>query len=612
VPLPLERYALIGDTQTAGLVGDDGSLDWLCLPRFDSGACFAALLGDERHGFWRLAPAGEVRRVTRRYRPGTLVLETEFETPEGTVRVVDCMPPRGREPDLARLVQGVEGRVAMRAELAIRFDYGHIVPWVRQRAGWLHAVGGPDALWLSGDVMLHGEDLRSVAEFSVAAGQEAGFVLAWTASHAEPPDPMDARRLVDDATGWWTAWSERCTYDGRFAGDVLGSLVALKALTFAPSGGIVAAPTTSLPEELGGVRNWDYRFCWIRDAAYTLMALLQGGYTQEAEAWRDWLLRAVAGQPEAMRIMYGCAGERRLPELTLDWLPGYEGSAPVRIGNGAATQVQIDVYGELMDASHEGRAAGLAPDAWAWGLQRELMDFLEGAWREPDEGIWEVCGGRQHFVHSKVMAWVAFDRAVRAVEQFGLDGPVERWRARREDIHREVLREGFDAERGTFTRAYGSRELDAALLLIGLVGFLPPTDERVRGTVAAVQRELSEDGLLLRYRTGDGADGLPGREGAFLPCSFWLVDNLALTGRTEEAHALFDRLRGLRNDVGLLSEEYDTRAAAGGQLPPGLVARRPDQQRSHPLRRRRPAPAQDPTRPRGRMIREGLPRGDSG
>jgi GH15 family glucan-1,4-alpha-glucosidase len=402
--------------------------------------------------------------------------------------------------------------------------------------------------------------LTSVAEFSIGAGEEIGFVLAWTSSYEDPPRHEDAGRLVADATPWWTEWSGACAYEGRWREDVLTSLVTLKALTFAPSGGIVAAPTTSLPEELGGVRNWDYRFCWIRDAAFTLMALLQGGYLREAEAWRDWLLRAVAAQPEAMQIMYGCAGERRLPEHTLDWLPGYQGAAPVRVGNGAAGQLQLDVYGELMDASYQARAAGLAPDDWAWNLQKALLDHLEGKWREPDEGIWEVRGGRQHFVHSKVMAWVAFDRAVRAVERFGRDDPTERWQARREEIHREVLREGFDRERGTFTRAYGSRELDGALLMIGLVGFLPPGDERIRGTVDAIQRELCEDGLVLRYRTEDGGDGLPGREGAFLPCSFWLVDNLALMGRSQDALALFERLRGLCNDVGLTSEEYDPAA----------------------------------------------------
>jgi GH15 family glucan-1,4-alpha-glucosidase len=560
VPLALERYALIGDTQTAGLVGDDGSIDWLCLPRFDSGACFAALLGDERHGRWRMAPAGPVRRVHRRYRPGTLVLETEFETDDGVVRVVDCMPPRGREPDVARLVQGVRGRVPMRAELIIRFDCGAIVPWTRQTDGWLHAVAAPDALWLSSDVPHRGEDLATVADFTLGAGEEAGFVLAWTPAHGDPPEPGDARRLVADAGAWWAEWSGRSSYRGHWQQDVTGSLVALKALTFAPSGGIVAAPTTSLPEELGGVRNWDYRYCWIRDAAFTLMALLQGGYVQEAGAWRDWLLRAVAGTPHAMQIMYGCAGERRLPERTLDWLPGYEGSAPVRVGNAAAGQLQLDVYGELMDAAHEARVAGLGPDTWAWGLQRELLDFLEGNWRAPDEGIWEVRSDRRQFVHSKVMAWVAFDRAVRAVERFGHEGPLERWQAQREEIRREVLREGYDATRRTFRRAYGSEELDGALLVIPLVGFLRPTDERVRGTVEAVQRELCDDGFVLRYRTGDGSDGLPGREGAFLPCSFWLVENLALMGRVQDAIALFERLRGLCNDVGLLSEEYDPAA----------------------------------------------------
>ncbi len=560
VPLRIEDYALIGDTETGALVGLDGSIDWLCLPRFDAPACFAGLLGGPQHGRWMISPAGGVRRVERRYRPGTLVLETLWETDDGVVRVVDCMPPRDLIPDVLRLVEGVSGRVPMRMELIVRFDYGAIVPWVRRHEQYLEAVAGPDALRLRTPVELRGENLTTVAEFAVRQGDVVPFGLSWHASHEQPPPVRDPARSVQATQRWWEAWSGRCTYDGGYAEPVSQSLRTLKALTYRPTGGIVAALTTSLPEQLGGVRNWDYRFCWLRDATFTLLSLLAAGYTEEAERWRDWLLRAVAGQPEAMQIMYGPAGERRLPELELPWLPGYERSAPVRIGNGAAQQFQLDVYGELMDSLHDARDAGIDPDPAAWGLQVKLMEFLETAWRREDEGIWEVRGPRRDFVHSKVMAWVAFDRAVKAVERFGLEGPADRWRALREQVHAEVCRDGFDAERATFTQSYGSRQLDASLLMIPLVGFLAPDDPRVDGTVRAIERELVEDGFVMRYPTQPDVDGLPPGEGAFLPCSFWLVDCLALTGRRSEALALYDRLLELRNDVGLLSEEYDPHA----------------------------------------------------
>jgi GH15 family glucan-1,4-alpha-glucosidase len=448
----------------------------------------------------------------------------------------------------------------MRMELVIRFDYGSVVPWVRRRDGRLYAVAGPDALWLQSDVKVRGENLRTVGEFAVAAGEAAGFVLSWELSYARPAPKRGAAAAVRETTLWWEEWSGRCTYDGPHRDAVMGSLITLKALTYAPSGGIVAAPTTSLPEQLGGPRNWDYRYCWVRDATFTLMALMEGGYLDEARAWRDWLLRAVAAQPTVMRILYGPSGERRLPEQQLDWLPGYEGSAPVRVGNAASEQFQLDVYGELFDALHQARVSGLEDEAPAWEMQRVLLDFLEGAWRQPDDGIWEMRSARQDFVHSKVMAWVAFDRAVRTVERFGSDGPVDRWRAQRAALRDEILRRGFDADRNTFVQAYGSTALDGALLMLPLVGFLPVDDPRVGGTVDAIQRELVEDGFVLRYRTEHTDDGLPGSEGAFLPCTFWLVQCLGLLGRREEAATLFDHLLALRNDVGLLSEEYDTRA----------------------------------------------------
>ena len=554
----LEDYALIGDTQTAALVGRDGSMDWLCLPRFDAGACFARLLGDERNGRWSLAPAGEVTGVRRRYRGDTLVLETEFTTPEGVVRVVDCMPPRRDDPDVVRLVEGVAGRVPMRCELVVRFGYGRSVPWVRRLDGVLVAVAGPDALVLDTPVETYGEDLTTLAEFTVGAGESVPFVLEWHPSHRSwSGRRRDAAREVADTEAWWSAWVGGCRYDGGWRDAVVRSLLTLKALTFEPTGGIVAAPTTSLPEALGGVRNWDYRFCWVRDATLTLYALLSAGFEAEAVAWRDWLLRAVAGRPAEMQIMYGVAGERLLPEVELGWLAGYEGSRPVRIGNAAVDQFQLDVYGEVMDALHQARRVGIAPDESSWALQRGLMDFLESSWREPDEGIWEVRGPRRHFTHSKVMAWVAADRAVKAVDHFHLDGPRDRWAALRDEIKAEVCAKGYDGDRRTFTQSYGSRELDASLLLIPQVGFLPPTDERVVGTVAAIERELCEDGFVHRYPAAEAVDGLPPGEGAFLACTFWLADALALTGRRDRAVATFERLLDLRNDVGLLAEEYD-------------------------------------------------------
>jgi GH15 family glucan-1,4-alpha-glucosidase len=559
MPRPIEDYALIGDTQTAALVGRDGSIDWLCLPRFDSPACFAALLGDESHGRWLLAPNEEVRKTERRYRPGTLVLETDFHTAGGVLQVVDSMPIRDEAPDITRVARCVEGRVAVRMELVLRFDFGRSVPWVQRATDGdgLTATAGPDAVHLIPGRPTYGRDLTTVAEFELDEGDEVPWVLTWYPSHEPEPKPVDAVAATADTTAWWEEWTARSHTKGRHRDLVQRSLITLKALTFAPTGGIVAAPTTSLPEFIGGQRNWDYRFCWVRDATLVLQALMGAGYMDEAVAWRDWLLRAVAGSPSEMQIMYGPAGERRLTELELPWLPGYENSAPVRIGNAASDQFQLDVYGELMDALTQAADGGIEADEDAWRLQVALMEYLEGAWDEPDEGIWEMRGERRAFVHSRVMAWVAFDRAVRMVEQHGRDGPADRWRAQRDAVHREVCKRGWDPERNTFTQSYGSRGLDAATLLIPAVGFLPPDDERVAGTVEAIQRELCRDGFVLRYDTTQAADGLPPGEGAFLPCSFWLADALTLIGRYDEARELFDRLAGLANDVGLLAEEYD-------------------------------------------------------
>lgn len=555
--LPIEDYGLIGDTHTAALVGRNGSIDWLCLPRFDSGACFAALLGESRHGHWIISPATPAQATGRRYRPHTLILETDFETAEGAVRVIDFMTLRSGEPDVIRIVEGVRGEVPMEMELVIRFDYGSVVPWVRTIDGHLQAVAGPDALSLWTAIPTHGRDLTTRADFLVREGEQISFLMMWYPSHTKPPEPFDAVEALHETEQWWRDWSGRCTYTGPWRDQVERSLITIKALTYAPTGGIVAAPTTSLPEKIGGVRNWDYRYCWLRDATYSLYALMIGGYTGEAIAWRDWLLRAVAGDPSTLHIMYGLEGSRRLPELELPWLPGYEGSRPVRTGNAAVNQLQLDVYGEVMDALHLSRRAGIEPDAASWALQRALVTFLEHAWSQPDEGIWEVRGPRRHFTHSKVMAWVAFDRAVKAVERYGLDGPVDRWRQLRAQVHQQVCQRGFDAERNTFTQYFGSRELDASLLMVPLVGFLPADDPRVIGTVQAVERELLHNGYVQRYQTLEHIDGLPPGEGAFLACTFWLADNYELQGRHREAHDLFDRLLALCNDLGLLAEEYD-------------------------------------------------------
>jgi GH15 family glucan-1,4-alpha-glucosidase len=617
MPGMIEDYALIGDMQSAALISRDGSVDWLCVPRFDSPACFAALLGDDRHGHWSLAPAAvaeavdnvdgssgpktspapqpgqsepsepqsgkpgsgqpqlprpgqpqticEGIEVTRRYRGDTLILETEWHTPSGDIRVTDFMPPRdGQPPVLVRIVEGLSGSVDVSCVYRVRFGYGQVTPWVRRADSCLLAVAGPDSLWLDTPVTLTGRSFAHEATFTVRAGERVPFVLAWVPSHESAPDRCDALQAAEATQRYWDEWVSRCTYHGTYREAVVRSLITLKALTFQPTGGIVAAATTSLPEDLGGVRNWDYRYCWLRDATITLEALLRTGYTGEASAWRAWLARAVAGDPGAVQIMYGVAGERRLEEWEADWLPGYENSAPVRIGNAAVNQRQLDVYGEVIDALSLGRATGLGVDRHAWSLQRALLLFLEKHWDEPDEGIWEVRGPRQHFVHSKVMAWVAFDRAVTAVKN-GMDGPAGRWQGIRDQIHREVCEKGYDAQRGAFMQYYGSSQLDAAVLLIPEVGFLPPDDPRVVSTVRAVQRELMSGGLVRRYQLAaagsgqQGPDGLPGSEGAFLACSFWLANALQMIGQDDEATELFERLLSLRNDLGLLSEEYDPR-----------------------------------------------------
>ncbi|CAN5898121.1 glycoside hydrolase family 15 protein [soil metagenome] len=571
MPLPIADYALIGDGHTAALVGLDGSIDWLCLPRFDSGACFAALLGNPGHGRWLIAPKGGVSRTRRRYREGTLVLETDFETESGAVRVIDCMPLSNERWDVLRIVEGLRGRVQMHMELIIRFDYGAIVPWVHRGEGTLFATAGPDTIELHTPVHTRGEHMTSTAGFEVGAGERVPFVLNYRPSH-EPAQPtIDAEHALAQTQSRWCEWARRCSYQGRWREPVLRSLLTLKALIYEPTGGIVAAPTTSLPEQPGGVRNWDYRYCWLRDATFTLNALLLAGYSEEALAWQGWLLRAVAGSPADMQILYSVTGERRLEETELEWLPGYGHAAPVRVGNAAATQFQLDVYGEVMDTLHLARAAGQTPQPHAWRIQCALLAFLETHWRDPDEGIWEVRGPRRHFTHSKVMAWVAFDRGVKAVERYGLDGPIEAWRRTRDEIHAQVCEAGFDAARNSFVQHYDSSALDASLLLIPLVGFLPPDDPRVHGTIAAIERELVVDGLVLRYATATGIDSLPPGEGVFLPCSFWLADSLAVTGRHAEAEALFERLLALRNDVGLLSEEFDPRTGLmQGNFPQAL------------------------------------------
>ncbi|MBO3748702.1 glycoside hydrolase family 15 protein [Streptosporangiaceae bacterium NEAU-GS5] len=557
----IEDYALIGDMQSAALVGRDGSVDWLCLPRFDSPSCFGALLGGAESGRWRLGPAHGGLSTSRRYRGDTLILETVWDSPSGTVRIVDFMPPRQINPDLVRIVEGVSGSVDMSTEIRIRFDYGQIVPWVRRLGDSIQAVGGPDATWLRSPVDLKGGDYRHTAHFRVSAGDRVPFVFTWHPSHQPEPARIDPFEQLAETEQMWLEWSATYKGDGPWRDAVMRSLITLKALTYAPTGGIVAAPTTSLPEDLGGVRNWDYRFCWLRDATMILDALTQAGYLDEALAWREWLLRAIAGRPQDLQIMYGVAGERRLSESILGWLNGYEDSRPVRIGNGAATQLQLDVYGEVINSLYMSRKIGLPPSLPAWKLVRKLLDFLESSWDQPDEGLWEVRGPRRHFVHSKIMAWVGVDRAIRAVHDFGRTGPVDRWRALRRRIHAEVLEKGYDPVRNTFTQAYGSEELDASLLLMPTMQFLPPEDPRVIGTVAAIERELLSDGFVLRYpiASDNDVDGLPGGEGAFLACSFWLAEAKALIGQRDEAVELFERLLSLRNDVGLLAEEYDPR-----------------------------------------------------
>ena len=555
--LRIEDYAVVADLQSAALVGKDGSIDWLCLPRFDSDACFAALLGTPDNGRWRIAPAGSAQMAARRsYREGTLILETEFQTPDGAVTLIDFMPVSGRGTDLVRIVEGKLGRVELKMELVIRFGYGVAVPWVRAVEGGILAVAGPDSLRLWTKVPTRGEDLATVASFTVSEGERVPFVLSWCPSNVLDAGHVDPEQALAEAEETWRGWSGRCSVQGPYRALVQRSLITLKALTYGPTGGIVAAATTSLPEKIGGVRNWDYRICWLRDATFTLYSLMSAGYSDEARDWRAWLLRAVAGDPSQLQILYGIAGERRLPELTLDWLAGYEGSKPVRVGNAASQQLQLDVYGEVMDALYLSRRVGLTGGE-SWPLERAMMVYLESIWESPDEGIWEVRGARQHFTHSKVMAWVAFDRAVKAIEQFGHEGPLERWRAARDRVHADVCARAYDEEKQSFVQSYESKELDASLLLLPLVGFLPPGDPRIRGTVAAVERELLRDGFVARYSTHSGVDGLPPGEGSFLACSFWLVDNYVLQGRIAEAEALFERLAGLVNDVGLLAEEYD-------------------------------------------------------
>lgn len=552
----IEDYALLGDCETAALVGRDGSVDWLCLPRFDSGACFAALLGERENGRFLLAPEGEAR-ARRRYRPDTLILETDYETPDGAATVIDFMPPRVNEPDLVRIVEGKRGQVRMRMDLVIRFDYGSIVPWRRPLDGGIRAIAGPDSLLLRTPVPVREQEHETAAEFTVSAGERIPFLLTWYPSQDPPPDTLEAGEALDRTERWWREWAARCEPTGEWHEAVVRALITLKALTYARTGGIVAAATTSLPEQLGGVRNWDYRYCWIRDSTFTLYALLESNYHEEARAFREWLLRAVAGDPDKLQIMYGLSGERRLTELELPWLAGYEGARPVRIGNAASRQHQLDVYGEILDTMFQSQRAGLSLHPQALELERELLDYLESSWQRPDEGIWETRGPAQDFTHSKVMAWVAFDRAIKSAERFGFEGPVDRWRAARAAIHREVCEKGYDRQKGAFVQAYGSKYLDASLLMIPLVGFLPADDPRMVSTVRAIQKDLMHGDLVKRYNGMTGGDALPPGEGAFLACSFWLADNLAMQGRRDEARAYFSRLLALRNDVGLLSEEYD-------------------------------------------------------
>jgi len=553
---------MIGDGHTAALVSRTGSIDWLCWPRFDSGACFAALLGTEKNGRWLIAPAVDDPtqvKITRRYRGETLILETDFETADGAVTLIDFMPPGNGWSELVRIVVGRRGTVRMELQLALRFDYGFSVPWVSKltHESGIKAIVGPDKVVLRTPVDLQGENMHTVASFDVREGERVPFSMAYAASHVRLPPPRDPFAALARTENFWSEWSARSTVTGRWAAPIRRSLITLKALAYEPTGGVVAAPTTSLPEQLGGNRNWDYRYCWLRDATITLLALMRGGYYDEAQAWRAWLGRVMAGSPEQLQIMYGLAGERRLPEFEVDWLPGYEGSRPVRIGNNAVGQLQLDVYGEVMNALHLARIGGLEADDTAWSIQCTMLEHLETIWNEPDEGIWETRGGRQHFTFSKVMAWVAFDRAIASAEKFGLPGPLDHWREVRERIHATVCERSFNPQLNSFTQVYEGTELDASLLLLPLVGFLPATDPRVGGTVAAIERDLLCEGFVMRYRTTQVNDGLPPGEGTFLACSFWLVDNLVLQGRVDDARQMYERLLGLANDVGLLSEEYD-------------------------------------------------------
>ncbi|GAB6848892.1 glycoside hydrolase family 15 protein [Paraburkholderia kururiensis] len=567
MPALIEDYALIGDGHTAALVSRSGSVDWLCWPRFDSAACFAALLGTQDHGHWQIAPAveGDVK-ITRRYRgkagSETLILETDFETPEGAVTLIDFMPPGNGWSELVRIVVGRRGRVPMHMRLALRFDYGFSVPWVSRLVyeSGIKAIVGPDTVVLRTPVELRGENMHTVADFTVSEGERVPFSLAYAQSHLRLPPPRDPHSALARTENFWAEWSSRSTVTGRWAAPIRRSMLTLKALAYEPTGGVVAAPTTSLPEQLGGTRNWDYRYCWLRDATITLLALMRGGYYDEARAWRSWLGRVMAGSPQQLQIMYGIAGERRLPESEIEWLPGYEGAKPVRVGNNAVGQLQLDVYGEVMNALHLARVGGLQADETAWSIQCTMLEHLETIWEQPDEGIWETRGGRQHFTFSKVMAWVAYDRAIKSAESFGLPAPLEHWHAMRAKIHASVCEHGWNPRINAFTQVYGGDDLDASALLLPLLGFLPPKDPRVAGTVAAIEKHLMRDGFVMRYRTTDVDDGLPPGEGTFLACSFWMVDNLALQGRVQEAHDMYERLIGLANDVGLLAEEYDPEA----------------------------------------------------
>lgn len=559
---PIEDYALIGDMHTAALVSRAGSIDWLCLPRFDGAAVFAALLGTGEHGAWRIGPAAADARTTRSYRGDTMVLSTRFETGDGEAELIDFMPVPAREGHVSvvRVVRGLRGAVEMLFDLAMRFDYGRTVPWVRRTEYGISAVAGPHAIDVHSPIELSGEDFHTVAQFTVREGDELAFTFTSHPSHRPPPEPVDALAALDETQAWWERWMGAHEVTDEWHGLVRRSLLTLKALTYAPTGGMVAAPTTSLPTYIGGARNWDYRYCWLRDATFTLYTLLITGFREEAQRWEDWLLRAVAGRPDQLHVMFGIGGERLLPEVELDWLPGYMDSKPVRVGNAASTQLQLDVFGEVMDVFHVARRYGLATDGDSWRMQRAMMATLEQVWREADEGIWEIRGPRRHFTHSRVMSWVAFDRAVKAVERWGLDGPVERWRQLREEIHREICDNAYKEAKGAFTQHYETDELDSSVLMMPLVGFLPATDPRMVSTIEAIQRELTDDGFVHRYRTASGVDGLEGDEGAFVLCTYWLADALILAGRREEGRALFEKIAGIANDVGLLSEEYDPNA----------------------------------------------------